>query len=210
MGESRSKSNHSNNSINKCIQHCCTWHQNWNLVWNLSANTSHSRAIVHIIKHNNATKFGSWTTKTRHQTIFQFRIGINIFEISQSVSNPRTVGKSIVFSFFMFSLYCFCNVIYRVYKDESEKWIVAEKCLKMFDFFVKTYEINSADFSAMGQNKDEYPPPGFYIMLEMNTNEKSELLKWVLNPIQNWVNVEGINLNNHWNLLIIIAGFFST
>lgn len=65
----------------------------------------------------------------------------------------------------------------RIYKDESEKWIVAEKCLKIFDFFVKTYEINPVDFPVMGQNKDEYPPPGFYIMLEMNTNEKSDLLK---------------------------------
>lgn len=47
----------------------------------------------------------------------------------------------------------------------------------MFDFFVRTYEINPADFPVMGQNKEEYPPPGFCIMLEMNTNEKSELLK---------------------------------
>lgn len=65
----------------------------------------------------------------------------------------------------------------RIYKDESEKWIIAEKCLKIFDFFVKNYEINPADFPVMGVNKDEYPLPGFYIMLEMNTNEKSDLLK---------------------------------
>lgn len=76
-----------------------------------------------------------------------------------------------------FSTLKFDIFICRIYKDESEKWIVAEKCLKIVDFFVKTYEINPADFPVMGQNKDEYPPPGFYIMLEMNTNEKSELLK---------------------------------
>lgn len=54
---------------------------------------------------------------------------------------------------------------------------MAEKCLIIFEFFVKSYEINPADFPVMGQNKDEYPPPGFDIMLEMNLNEKSELLK---------------------------------
>lgn len=67
--------------------------------------------------------------------------------------------------------------IYRIYKDEAEKWAVAEKCLKMFDYFIRTYEINPVDFPVTGQNKEEYPPPGFYVMLEMNTNEKSDLLK---------------------------------
>lgn len=55
--------------------------------------------------------------------------------------------------------------------------MVAEKCLKIFDFFVHTYKIESADFPAMKQNKDEYPQPGFYIILEMHKNENSELLK---------------------------------
>lgn len=65
----------------------------------------------------------------------------------------------------------------RNYKDESEKWAVAEKCLKIFDYFIRTYEVNPADFPSNGQAKDEHPPPGFYIMLEMNTSEKSDFLK---------------------------------
>lgn len=71
----------------------------------------------------------------------------------------------------------FCISLFRIYKNESEKWIVGEKCLKILDFFVKTYEIRSADFQAMEKNEDEYAPPGFYIMLEVNSTEKSELLK---------------------------------
>lgn len=79
----------------------------------------------------------------------------------------------------MSPVHYFCGIIYRIYNDESEKWIVAEKCLKMFDFFVKRYEINPADFLDMGKDTDEYPQPGFYIMLEMNKSEMSEFLKWV-------------------------------
>lgn len=67
--------------------------------------------------------------------------------------------------------------IYRSYKDESEKWNVAEKCLQMFDFFTYTYEIDSTHFADMGENNCEFPPPGFYIMLDLNRKEKSELLK---------------------------------
>lgn len=70
-----------------------------------------------------------------------------------------------------------CFNIYRFYRDESEKWIVAEKCLEIFDFFVKSYKINPDDFPITGQNKEEYPPPGFYIMLKLNTHGNSELLK---------------------------------
>lgn len=66
---------------------------------------------------------------------------------------------------------------FSIYKDESEKWAVAEKCLKLCDFFIRMYEVNPADFPVNGQVKNEYPPPGFCIMLEMNTSEKSDFLK---------------------------------
>lgn len=69
------------------------------------------------------------------------------------------------------------DVIYSIYKDDLEKWIVVEKCLKMFYFFVKAYEIDPDEFPVMEQNKQEYPPPGFFVMLQVNTNEKSKLLK---------------------------------
>lgn len=75
----------------------------------------------------------------------------------------------------MFNIFVF--FFHRIYKDEAEKWTVAEKCLKIFDFFIRNYEINPVDFPVTSQNKEEYPPPGFYVMLEMNTNEKSDLLK---------------------------------
>lgn len=65
--------------------------------------------------------------------------------------------------------------IYRIYN--AQKWTVAEKCLKIFDFFIKIYEIDSTDFARMGQNEDEYAQPGFYVLLKMNTNETSEFLK---------------------------------
>lgn len=39
------------------------------------------------------------------------------------------------------------------------------------------YEVNPADFPIDGQIKEENSPPGFHIMLQMNKNEKSDLLK---------------------------------
>lgn len=66
---------------------------------------------------------------------------------------------------------------FRIYKDESEKWTIAEKCLKIFDHFIRIYEVNPSDFPVTGQSNDEDVPPGFYVMLEMNTNEKSDFFK---------------------------------
>lgn len=65
----------------------------------------------------------------------------------------------------------------RNYKDEAEKWSIAEKCLKILDYFIRNYEINPNDFSFNTQNKEEYPSPGFYVMLQVNTTAKSDLLK---------------------------------
>lgn len=66
---------------------------------------------------------------------------------------------------------------FRNYKDPAEKWTVAEKCLRVIDHFVQNYDVDPADFPVDGQIKDENSPPGFHIMLQMNKNEKSDLLK---------------------------------
>lgn len=67
---------------------------------------------------------------------------------------------------------------YRNYKDEAEKWSVAEKCLKILEFCIRIYEVNISDFTFTAQNKEEHPPPGFYLMLQLNTTAKSELLRY--------------------------------
>lgn len=56
---------------------------------------------------------------------------------------------------------------------------MAEKCLKILEFYVQMYEVNPADFPVNGLIKDENPPPGFHILLQMNINDKSELLRYV-------------------------------
>lgn len=66
----------------------------------------------------------------------------------------------------------------RNYKDAGEKWNVASKTLKILDMYVRTYDINPGDFPIQGQSKEENPPPGFHIMLQMNT--KSDFLRLIL------------------------------
>lgn len=90
-------------------------------------------------------------------------------------AGPRKPGIVPYFNFILESI--FLKFYNRNYKDEAEKWAVAEKCLQIFDYFLRTYEVNPADFPVNGQSKEEHPPPGFYILLEMNTSEKSDLLK---------------------------------
>ncbi|XP_037026300.1 nuclear pore complex protein Nup205 [Bradysia coprophila] len=71
----------------------------------------------------------------------------------------------------------------RNYKNELEKWEVAEKCLKILEFYAQMYEVNPADFPVNGIVKEENPPPGFHILLQMNINDKSELLRLILHII---------------------------
>ncbi len=54
---------------------------------------------------------------------------------------------------------------------------MAEKCLKILEFYAQMYEVNPADFPVNGIIKEENPPPGFHILLQMNINDKSELLR---------------------------------
>lgn len=66
----------------------------------------------------------------------------------------------------------------RNYKDRAEKWLVASKVLTLLEMFLKVYEINPADFPNANQVKQENPPPGFHVMLQLNT--KSDFLRLVL------------------------------
>lgn len=69
----------------------------------------------------------------------------------------------------------------RNYKDPKEKWEVAEKSLQICDMFMRMYEISPRDFPVNNVTKEENPPPGFHIMLQLHT--KSEFLRLVLHLI---------------------------
>lgn len=94
-------------------------------------------------------------------------------------AGPRRPGLDPYVTFILDTV--FLRFYNRMYKDQAEKWAVAEKCLKILDFFIRTYEVNPVDFPVNNQIKEENAPPGFHIMLQMNTNDKSELLRYVPN-----------------------------
>lgn len=90
-------------------------------------------------------------------------------------AGPRHPGLDPYVTFVLDTI--FLRFYDRNYKDPSEKWRVAEKCLRLLEFFIRSYKVNPADFPVNGQVKEENPPPGFHVMLQMNTNDKSELLR---------------------------------
>lgn len=127
-------------------------------------------------------------TESRNETYPLTQAILELLHTLSCTISPRNLGagqrKPGIIPYFNFVLESiFLKFSNRIYKDENEKWTIAEKCLKTFDFFVRTYEISPADFPVSGQNQDEYAPPGFYIMLEMNINEKSSFLKLLLHII---------------------------
>uniref|UniRef100_A0A1B0A9W8 Nuclear pore complex protein Nup205 n=1 Tax=Glossina pallidipes TaxID=7398 RepID=A0A1B0A9W8_GLOPL len=69
----------------------------------------------------------------------------------------------------------FCN---RNYKDPIEKWIIGVKCLKILQYLLDTYEVKPQHFDG---NKSSEAPPGFHIMLQLQT--KTELLRLILSII---------------------------
>ncbi|KAI9590013.1 nuclear pore complex protein Nup205 [Glossina fuscipes] len=69
----------------------------------------------------------------------------------------------------------FCN---RNYKDPIEKWIIGVKCLKILQYLLDTYEVKSQHFE---ENKSDEAPPGFHIMLQLQT--KTEFLRLILSII---------------------------
>lgn len=66
----------------------------------------------------------------------------------------------------------------RSYKQQDEKWEVAKLCLELFEKLLSQYDPQKSDFPVIGQSTEPNSPPGYYIMLQLNT--KSELLRMVL------------------------------
>lgn len=90
-------------------------------------------------------------------------------------AGPRKPGLDPYLTFIVDSV--FLRFYNRIYKDPAEKWVVAEKCLKLLDMFVRNYEPNPADFP-MNHIREENPPPGFHVMLQLNT--KSDVFRLLL------------------------------
>lgn len=72
----------------------------------------------------------------------------------------------------------FLKFLSRNYENESEKWEVGEKCLKVLHSFLKNYEIHPTDFS---ESREDNSPPGYHIMVQVQT--KSDTLKLILEII---------------------------
>ncbi|CAH0547709.1 unnamed protein product [Brassicogethes aeneus] len=94
-------------------------------------------------------------------------------------AGPRQPGFDPYLSFIVNSV--FLKFPSRSYRNNSEKWQVAQLCLKLFEKFLATYDPKISDFPANGATKEFSSPPGFHLMLQLNT--KSELLNVILDII---------------------------
>lgn len=111
------------------------------------------------------------------QAILDFLYTLSITAVPRNLGGgPRKPGLDPYLTFIIDTI--FLRFYNRNYKNPAEKWEVGEKCLKLLHFYVKSYDISPSDFI---QAKDENSPPGFHIMLQMNT--KSETLRLILHII---------------------------
>lgn len=94
-------------------------------------------------------------------------------------SGPRKPGMDPYVTFVIDSV--FLKFYNRNYKDMTEKWEVAENSLQILDMFMRIYEITPRDFPTNNTQRDENPPPGFHVMLQLHT--KSEFLRLILHLI---------------------------
>lgn len=88
-------------------------------------------------------------------------------------AGPRVPGLDPYFTFILNKV--FLRFYDRSYKNPAEKWNVAEKCLKLLETFIKSYEPSPNDFPVGNKIKEDNSPPGFHVMLQMN--DKSNLLQ---------------------------------
>lgn len=72
----------------------------------------------------------------------------------------------------------FMKFLSRNYENESEKWEIGEKCLKVLHIFLKSYEIHPNDFS---ETREDNAPPGYHLMVQVHT--KSDTLQLILEII---------------------------
>ncbi|XP_061392742.1 nuclear pore complex protein Nup205-like [Musca vetustissima] len=89
---------------------------------------------------------------------------------------PRKPGLDPYLKFIINGI--FLKFYNRTYKDPSEKWRVGGKCLKLLHYLLEIYEVNPKDFE---ENMDVNSPPGFHIMLNLQT--KSDTLRLILHII---------------------------
>lgn len=94
-------------------------------------------------------------------------------------AGPRKPGLDPYITFVIDTV--FLKFYNRNYKDPQEKWAVAEKCLEICDMFLRMYDVSPRDFPINHATKEENPPPGFHILLQLHT--KSEFLRLVLHLI---------------------------
>lgn len=64
----------------------------------------------------------------------------------------------------------------RAYRNPEERWVIANKCLKLLEKFLMQYEPQASDFS--NKTNDMSSPPGYHILLQLNS--KSEFLNLLL------------------------------
>lgn len=91
-------------------------------------------------------------------------------------AGPRKPGFDPYLNFILSSVFLKFNT--RSYKNPEEKWQVASLCLTLIEKFLNKYEPQESDFPSNNRPSDFNSPPGFHIMLQMNT--KSELLSLIL------------------------------
>ncbi|XP_055585632.1 nuclear pore complex protein Nup205-like [Uranotaenia lowii] len=94
-------------------------------------------------------------------------------------AGPRKPGLDPYITFIIDAV--FLRFYNRNYKNPAEKWQIAEKSLKLLHAFVKTYTPVAADFPSPNTHREENSPPGFHILLQVNT--KSDFLRLLLHII---------------------------
>lgn len=95
---------------------------------------------------------------------------------------PRTLGAGLRKPGFDPYLNFILNSVFlkfhtRSYKNPTEKWQVAHLCLALIEKFLQKYEPHPSNF-ASSKSSEFNAPPGFHIMLQLNT--KSELLNLII------------------------------
>lgn len=87
-------------------------------------------------------------------------------------AGPRIPGFDPYLNFIVTSV--FLKFLSRPYKRPEEKWQMASLCLKLFEKFLLRYEPNATDSVADDAAASFNSPPGYHLMLQLNT--KSDLL----------------------------------
>lgn len=104
-------------------------------------------------------------------------------------AGPRKPGFDPYLTFIINSV--FLKFSARSYKDPCEKWKVALKCLDLFNKFLLRYEPAAADFPNNNKQNEFNSPPGFHVMVQMNT--KSEFLNTIWLVLE-----EGIEMHTQY------------